>query len=187
MAELPSINQVVEDLRKEFLTATSWDKVSHHDFLSSMLMAPSIDMALANGSISLVEELSLNKKARNFSKGGFFLKQDPVVKIVSHLVKQFDEWEERLYQGLRRILNILILPSNGHGQLGEGIFITMMNTSYLMIKLVETFFLPEGEEIINEERSIAQQEYSKLVSIGDKLELSHSPIFKEFLSTFQIK
>ncbi len=188
MVDVPGVKQVLSPLRSEFLADTSWDnQLSEHDFLSTLLMTPSIDLALANGRISLVEELSLNKKARNFSRGGFFLKQDPVVKVVHYLLEQFDQWEDRLYHGLKRILVELIKPSNGQHQPTEGLFITMLNTSYLKIKLVETFFLPEGEEIIGEERPIAQQEYSKIITIGDKLDLNETPIFTEFLGTFKVK
>ena len=48
--------------------------LSEHDFLSLILMTPTVGIALANGSISLFEELALNKMARKMSKGGYFLK-----------------------------------------------------------------------------------------------------------------
>lgn len=188
MVEMPQVNGVVDPLRSEFIATASWESpLSEHDFLSTLLMTPSIDLALANGKISLSEELSLNKKARSFSRGGFFLKQDPVVKVVHYLLDQFEHWEDRFYRGLNSILITLLPPSNGHPNGGEGLFETMLNTPYLMIKLVETFFLPEGEEIMGRKRTMAAQEYQKLITIGNKLGFHETPFFQEFLNTFQIR
>ena len=58
-------------------------------------------MALANGSVSLFEELALNKKARKLSKGGYFLKKDPVVYAMKFLLDKYDIWEARFFEVLR--------------------------------------------------------------------------------------
>lgn len=191
LVNIPEVSAVVDDLRVQFQKTSALEEISEHDFLSSMLMAPPIGMALANGTVSLLEELSLNKKARSFSKGGFFLKQDPVVQVVKYLMQQFDFWEDQFYEELRKIMAVVlvpsILPKMPEEEGAHGIFLTMMNTSYFHIKLLETFFLPEGEDIINCPRQVGLKEYQKLISIGEKLQLNKVPMFCKFLETFEVK
>lgn len=56
---------------------------------------------MANGSVSLFEELALNKKARKLSKGGYFMKKDPVVYAMKFLIKKYDSWCEKFYDVLQ--------------------------------------------------------------------------------------
>ncbi len=181
--EIPEISSIVSELKKEFVVHQ--ENISNHDFLSSMLMAPPIAMALANGSVSLMEEMSLNKKARNFSKGGFFLKKDPVVRLVQQLIESFDRWEHKFYQALEDIVQRLLKANDSIKE--NDVFLVMLNTPYLIIKLIETFFLPEGEDIIDSQRPISKIEYEKMHWLGQKLALDQVPLFDKFLGTFEVK
>ena len=76
----PDILEKIEPLKKEFIKKEAqFLEINDHDFLSLMIICPSVGIALANGSVSLFEEISLNKKARKLSKGGYWMKKDPVV------------------------------------------------------------------------------------------------------------
>ncbi|MGB3465403.1 MAG: hypothetical protein WBA74_09035, partial [Cyclobacteriaceae bacterium] len=80
MVERESILSAVNELKIDFLkTEAPYLEISDHDFLSLVMMTPTVGIALANGSVSLFEELALNRKARKLSKGGYFIKKDPVV------------------------------------------------------------------------------------------------------------
>jgi len=185
LIEIPEVGAIVDELKQEFLTEQQ--QVSDHDFLSSMLMAPPIAMALANGSISLIEEMGLNKKARNFSKGGFFLKKDPVVRLVQQLIDSFERWELKFYQALEGIVHKLLTPERSNLNHEGPVFLVMLNTPYLIIKLIETFFLPEGEDIIDTQRPISKIEFEKMDWLGQKLALDEVPLFHKFLETFEVK
>lgn len=185
LIEIPEVGAIVDELKQEFLAEQ--EQVSDHDFLSSMLMAPPIAMALANGSISLIEEMGLNKKARNFSKGGFFLKKDPVVRLVQKLIDSFERWELKFYQALEGIVHKLLTPQNTNSNQEGPVFLVMLNTPYLIIKLIETFFLPEGEDIIDNQRPISKIEFEKMDWLGQKLALDEVPLFHKFLETFEVK
>ena len=70
----------VQKLKKDFRNKEApYLDISDHDFLSLIIMMPSISITLSTGSISLLEEMALNKKARIISQGGHYLKKDPVV------------------------------------------------------------------------------------------------------------
>ena len=192
LLDISDVYNIVADLHQTFTEAEEGLKnISIHDFLSGMLMLPSIALARVDGTTSLFEELSLNKKARRFSKGGFFLQQDPVVKMVSLLQTSFGQWETKFFKSLSKILTVVIPEitpggiTNEHKQEND-IFLSVMNSSYILIKLLETFFLPEGEEITNKRR-ISELEHQAITSIGDQLQLSDIPSFKSFIKTFEVK
>jgi len=192
LLDISDVYNIVADLHQTFTEAEqSLKNISNHDFLSGMLMLPSVALARVDGTTSLFEELSLNKKARRFSKGGFFLQQDPVVKMVNLLQTSFGQWETKFFEGLSKILKVVVPEITGgsitdeHKQ-GNDIFLSVMNSSYILIKLLETFFLPEGEEITNKRR-ISELEHKAIVTIGDQLQLSNIPSFKSFIKTFEVK
>ena len=67
MLENQSIHDTVKSLKEEFITKEArFLEIGDHDFLSLVLLTPSVGVALANGSVSLFEELSLNKRQESF-------------------------------------------------------------------------------------------------------------------------
>ena len=77
--ELPEILEATQALKKDFCkNEAPYLEISDHDFFSLVMMAPTVGMALADGTVSLFEELALNKKARKLSKGGYFMKKECV-------------------------------------------------------------------------------------------------------------
>ncbi len=187
---IPEVQAAVEPLYQSFIREEkNLEELSLHDFLSGILLAPSVALAQVDGTTSLFEELSINKKARRFSKGGFFLKQDPVVKMVTLMQTRFQHWEVKFFETLKSILSTVVpeisrpetQPLNERQP-----FKIIMNTSYILIRFLETFFLPEGEEITNRRR-ISQVEYQKINNIGEQLQLSGISSFRNFISTFDVK
>ncbi len=187
------IKEEVSALKKSFLKAESpLYKMNNHDFLSLILLTPHVGVALSNGSVSLFEELSLNKKARKFSRGGTFLRKDPVVHAMNLLINSFDKWEDTFLTALKSIMyqtfdkeHLLLkeedtnLPSNEFHRL-------VMKTPYIFVKYLKAFFLTE-EDAITVERKINAVEYEKILFIGKKLELEQVAIFKMFCATFDVK
>ncbi len=87
MIEDPKIQEATFELKKDFIkTEAPYLEISDQDFFSLVMLSPTVGIALANGSVSLFEELALNKKARKLSKGGYFLKKDPVVYAMKYLI-----------------------------------------------------------------------------------------------------
>ena len=61
MIEIPEVLETIITSRKEFIEKeANFLEISEHDFLSLVMMTPTVGMALANGTVSLLEELALN-------------------------------------------------------------------------------------------------------------------------------
>ena len=73
--------------------------------------------------------------------------------------------------------------SNG---IAHNIFLTIAGSSYLLVRLLETFFLPEGDLITNT-RTISNDEFQKILSMGEHLHLANVPSFQSFIKTFEVK
>ena len=102
MMEYPEVQSAALELKKEFLKAEApYLEISDEDFFSLIVMTPTIGIAMADGSISLWEEMALNKKARKLSKGGYFMKKDPVVYAMKYLIKNYDNWSDRFFEVLK--------------------------------------------------------------------------------------
>jgi len=194
MIEIRGIREVVTPLKDEFISkeAPMLD-ISDHDFLSLVLMTPSIGVALANGSISLFEELALNKMARRMSRGGFFLKADPVVHAMKFLIKSFGIWEPRCYAVIRKTMDItfnremLIHEPDRVFEDPIKIFAhDLMHVPHIFVNFLSSFVLTD-EALTVGQRSISAVEFDKLKDIGERLELKQFPVFQSFLDTFNVK
>jgi len=190
LLEVPEVREIVGQLHHLFvIEENELNDISMHDFFAGVLLAPSVALAQVDGSTSLFEELSLNKKARRFSRGGFFLRHDPVVRMTILLQSRFQYWELRFFQALNRILKAVVpetSASNHETAEDHDQFRVVMNTSYILIRLLETFFLPEGEEITRTRR-VSRIEFGRIQQIGEQLQLSGIGSFKKFINTFEVK
>jgi len=196
MIENPVISEAIPELKKEFTTETArFLEINDHDFLSLILLSPSVGMSLANGSVSLFEELALNKKARRLSKGGYFMKKDPVVVAMGYLIKDYDRWEEKFLSFLKDIMDqTLDLQSvefqdvNDEDVTATNFRKEVLKAPYGFVRFISSFFCSEDIEIINAEgRSIAKIEFEKMKDLGAKLELDKIPIFRHFCATFNVR
>lgn len=181
-------------LKKDFLrTEATFLDIGDDDFVSLMLMAPSIGVALANGSISLFEELSLNKKARFLSRGSYFLKKDPIVHGMKYLIKNFDTWEARCYDFVKLVMNSTINknpiikqamanPDSTTGDFSQDI----LNAPYIFVKFLSFLFLEEEDDLLNTRR-ISTIEYDKVKAIGDSIGIGDIPLFQLFCTTFEVR
>ncbi len=187
-AEIASLKQQFIDEEAEFL------EIEEHDFLSLILLTPSIGIALSNGSVSLFEEMALNKKARKLSKGGYWMKTDPVVFAMEHLIKGYDKWSPTYYSFIKKLMHKTVDVS---AILDENFKIEEIDVSsqclqvlkspFIIIRFLTSFFMNDEEEDILVERKISQIEYDKVNEIAQKLGLSDLPIYQIYRSKFVIK
>lgn len=194
LIEIPEVLEAVVEARKDFIqNEVSMLEISEHDFLSLIMMTPPVGIARANGSVSLFEELALNKMARKMSKGGFFLKLDPVAHAMKYLIKSYDQWEMSFYGVIKICMectfNASTIPLH-QGQEGEQTLThfarQLMGVPYAMVRFISSFFLHEESELV-EERNISRVEYEKILDIGNKLGIDQYAIFHSFCNTFQVK
>ncbi|MCU0448260.1 MAG: hypothetical protein MUC97_00255 [Bernardetiaceae bacterium] len=150
--------------------------LADEDFFALVLLAPTVGMALANGSISLYEELALNKKARQLSKGNYFLRKDPFMGGLSRFVQEFARFEAGCYALINQAVAAQLPggpPPSPH----------LMTAPYFLVKLLALLFLREEESILAS-RGISRTEMVKLREIGDALGLGNSAVFEAFCATF---
>jgi hypothetical protein len=188
------ILDAVIELKKDFIrNEAPYLEISDHDFCSLVLMSPIVGIALANDSVSLFEELALNKKARKLSKGGYFMKKDPVVYAMKFLISKYHDWEEKFFTVLKLAMSktfdksALLHKFDPNMQVSSSAYKKeVLATPYILIRFISSFFLDQDEDIINS-RSIAKVEHECLVQIGKKLELDQVPVFHMFCNTFNVK
>lgn len=194
MIEIPEVLDAVTASRKDFIqNEANFLELSEHDFLSLIMMTPTVGVALSNGTISLFEELALNKMARKMSKGGFFMKVDPVAHGMKFLIKSYERWELPFFEVIKlcmqKTFDMSGLRKDGANDESFSIIgfsQELMQVPYAFVRFISSFFLHDEAEIVDE-RSISQIEYDKIVDIGNKLELTQYQVFTSFCKTFRVK
>ena len=194
LVEIPEILAKLGPAKTEFLESEApLFEISDHDFLALVLMTPSVGVALANGSVSLFEELALNKMARRMSLGGFFLKMDPVVHAMNLLIKSFDSWEDRFFEIIRFTMDYAMdrsaLEAEERHDFSDEMKMfahDLMKVPHIFVNFLNSFVLTD-ESLTVGVRSISAVEFDKLKDIGARLELSDYPVFQTFLNTFEVK
>ncbi|MEM0940025.1 MAG: hypothetical protein AAGI25_09595 [Bacteroidota bacterium] len=194
MLDYPEVKEAATTLKREFLKEEApYLEISDEDFFSLVVMAPTIGIAMADGNISFFEEMALNKKARKLSKGGYFMKKDPVVYAMKYLIKNYHNWSDRFYNVLKTTIQTTIQLD----QLTKKTFDiakeinyseykkAVLEAPYLLIRFISSFFLENDEDIINSDHKIRRTEYQRLLLIGEKLELDKIPVFQMFCQTFK--
>lgn len=187
--ENQEIEKITDQLRKDFLAqAAPYFEISNHDFLSLILLSPVVGKAMANNNISFKEEMSLQKKARKLSKGGFFLSKDPVADCMKFLIKKFDKWEDEFYISINKIFHILFEKKTLEKANDTSISYQnrVMGAPYILVRFISSMFLERDEDILNPGK-IRNIEYEKIKSIGDKTGLSEVHLFNEFIGAFEVK
>lgn len=190
----PETTKSLKVLRAEFAQKSPQSQaISDEDFISLVLLAPSLGIALAHGSISLFEELSLNKKVRSLSKKSKLLKNDSLFYALRFLKNNFPAWEDNFYQIIKLILYSSLKKNNliwdtfqQKNASTNNLQIDILNAPYIFVKIM-TFLFLEGDETFVSKRSIAQTEYKKILEIGEKLELDSVPLFQQFCDGFDIR
>lgn len=191
-------NEVIQkatfELKKEFIkNEAPYLEISDQDFFSLIVMAPTVGVALANGSVSLWEEMALNKKARKLSKGGYFMKKDPVVFGLKYLIKQYDNWEGEFLKIIRLTMEQCFDVASLEADFDSNRKVTeseyrdeVLKAPYIFIRFLSSFFLDDDEDIISP-RKISKVDFGRVQSIGEKLGLHKIPLFHSFCSTFIVK
>jgi hypothetical protein len=187
--ENEEVQKIVESLKTDFLEKEAkYFEISAHDFLSLIFLSTAVGKAMANDHISFAEEMSLQKKARKLSKGGFFISKDPVADGMKYLIKSFNNWEEKFYKAIFDIFHILfsdetIKRANNPDYHYED---RIMNAPYLLIRFLSSLFLERDEDILNPGK-IRKVEFDKISEIGKKIGFAELLIFTEFLDKYELK
>jgi hypothetical protein len=187
--ENQEIDKIVETLKSDFLKKEApYFEISNHDFLSLILLSPVVGKAMANNNISFREEMSLQKKARKLSKGGFFLSKDPVADGMKFLIKKFDQWEDDFYRAIKSIFQVLFEKETLDKANNASVpyQIRVMDAPYILVRFISSLFLEREEDILNPGK-IRKIEFEKIKSIGEKTGLTELNLFNEFIKAFKVK
>lgn len=196
LLELPEVKEANLTLKKDFLrNEAPYMEISDHDFFSLVMMSPTVGMAMADGNISFFEEHALNKKARKLSKGGYFLKKDPVEYAMKFLIKKFDNWRDKFFGVLRLTMqksldmdSLKKQPFDKDEKVSYEVYKKEVLTSpHILIRYISSFFLENEEDVISNRRHIGKDEYHRLLKIGEELGLGGVPVFQMFCKTFELK
>ncbi len=194
MMEIPAILEATQKLKKDFIkTDAPYLEIGDHDFFGLVMLAPTVGVALANGSVSLFEELALNKKARKASKGGYFLKKDPTVYAMKFLLENYTKWEEKFFDVLKIAMSSSFdIDSLKDAEASEvepdydEYKRSVLSTPYILIRFLSSFFLEDDEHII-QRRTMNKTDYDCMLEIGKKLDLHRIPVYQQFCKTFKVK
>lgn len=189
------IEKKTKALKDEFIEKEApFLEISDHDFLSLILLTPSVGIALANESVSLIEEMALNKKARKYSKGGYFLKQDPVVTSMSYLIKHYDIWADIFYGHLKVLVEILLdkeelMKSTIHrdDSTDEEFCVEIMRAPFILVRFISSFLSNSEDEDLAAERKVVQVEYDRIIEILEKVGLVEIPIVAKHITKLVVK
>lgn len=194
LIEIPEILEATVRARDNFKeNQVEYLDIVDHDFLSLVMMTPSVGLALANGSVSLFEELALNKMARKMSRGGYFLKIDPVCHAMKFLIEDYEKWELSFFEVIKVAMNntfdktSLAMSESANADKPIISFARdLMSMPYILVRFMSSFFLHDEAEIVDN-RPISKVEFDKIQDIGNKLELNELQVFKSFCNTFEIR
>ena len=181
--------EIVQKLKKSFLEKEAqYFEISDHDFLSLIFMSTAVGKAMANDNISFGEEMSLQKKARKLSKGGFFLSKDPVADGMKYLIKSFKDWEAAFYQAIYDVFHQLFTKEDISAANDQSLSFEfrIMRAPYLMVRFISSLFLERDEDILNPGK-IRQIEFDKIKTIGEKIGFTKLDMFNGFLDRYEIK
>lgn len=167
--------------------------ISNADFLGLAILTPSIELARASGSISLMEEMALNQKARKLSKGGHFLQTDPVVYAMKFLINNFENWRDVFYVFLAELLAETakldeLEVMEGHSERVNDFEFekNLFHAPYIFVQYLCTFFVNDVSQATIAKK-VSQMEYEKILEMGRKLKIDHYLIFKGFCQTFTVR
>jgi len=183
------VQEVVNELKLKFLAKEAeFFEIETHDFLALIFLSTAVGKAMANNHISFAEEMSLQKKARKLSKGGFFLSKDPVADGMKYLIKSFDSWEEVFYKAVHDIFLILFKEETIEAANNPTYKFEQRITyaPYLLVRFLTCLFLETDDDVLEPGR-IRKIEFDKLKDIGNKTGFSELRIFTEFLDRFEVK
>ncbi len=191
----PEIKEATLKLKKDFIEKEApFLEISDHDFLSLVLLTPSVGIALANDSISLMEEMALNKKARKYSKGGYFMKQDPVVAAMGFLMKHYDIWSETFYAHIKHLIECMIdkdelMKSDiaNDNVTDEEYTVELLKAPFALVRFITSFLSNAEDEDLSTERKLPKVEYDRIMEILEKVDLINIPLVKRHLGKLVVK
>jgi hypothetical protein len=168
--------------------------ISDHDFLSLVMLTPSICIANANNSISLMEEMALNKKARKYSKGGYFMKLDPVVSAMGIFIKVYDQWEDKFLAHLKYIGDLMLNKDDlrksnidASSTTDEEYCFELLKAPFVLVRMLGSYLSNAENDDLSVERKVLKVEYDSIVELLTKLDLIDLPLVQKHLSKFVIR
>ncbi len=191
----PELKEEVYELKKRFLKEEApYMEISDEDFLGLLILAPSIKISLADGSISFFEERRLKRKARMFCSGKFqFFSKDPISVAMPFLIKNFEKWESDIFEVLKDVLTKTLRQNKMFTQMlqtadvsSQDLTRDLLNAPNLLSGAMASIFVNRDEELIKS-KNISEKQYQAIKEIGQYLEFDQLPLFGKFVDTYSVK
>ncbi len=140
--------------------------LTDNDLLSTIMLGPVLGVALSNNHINFFESVYLTHLSRLLSEGGYYHLNDPVLKAARALTKHFEQLEKPLYKALKDIINALEHKSD-------------LPVLSMMINMGNV-----QKDGLSATKTMNQGAYLKIIEIAERLEITVTTPYKEFLKEY---
>ncbi|MCC5944423.1 MAG: hypothetical protein JJT94_05765 [Bernardetiaceae bacterium] len=183
-----------QNLKAQFQKAAALEEeLSYNDFFVLMMVMPSISIALANGKISIFEEISIFRKAQQLSRRKKIEKEDVLYQALTYLTSNFKEWETPFYTQIKNILYVSLQANpklwayiQSEDSVTGDYHKDLLNAPYILLKLIKFLFLEEEQELVGK-HLISRSEHETIQKIGQTIDLHKIPLFQFFMASFDVR
>jgi hypothetical protein len=113
---------------------------------------------------------------------------------MGYLIKHYDIWSGRFYSVLKYIMEITFDTSNlkksnvdEPGISDEEFCFAGLQSPFIFIRYLTSFFLDDEEEDLVAERHLSQVERDRILDIGEKLGFTEIPLFNKFVTKLKVR
>jgi hypothetical protein len=158
------------------------------EFAVLVLLTPAVGIALAQGNISLFEELSLQRKIKRLLQD----RVEDMYKVLKSMLPFFAQYQDTYYQFIGKLIfntfekNPLFLEGLQKQLPTHSLALNLLHAPWILVKLLSFLFLEEDEQL-TAPPTFSAAEFEKIVEIGRKTGISKLPLFEQFCNQITVK
>ncbi|WP_027001597.1 hypothetical protein [Hugenholtzia roseola] len=158
------------------------------EFAVLVLLTPAVGIALAQGNISLFEELSLQRKIKRLLHN----QVEEMYKVLKSSLPFFAQYQDDYYGFIGKLTfstfhkNPLFLEGLQKQALTHSLALNLLHAPWILVKLLSFLFLEEDEQL-SAPPTFSAAEFEKIIEIGRKTGISKLPLFEQFCQQITVK